>query len=310
MNAAVLSAEEIRRAVPMADAIAAVREGLIGLSRGEFEMPGRTTLGDGRFFVMSAHHAPTTTAIVKTLTLNFSRNPAIVGTVIWYDGERVNPVLADAGTVTSLRTGAASGVATDLLAPPEAATLTVIGSGAQAADQVRAVCTVRSLSTIRLVDRLSERAEGLAAQLRIELPSIQILAETDAESAVADADIICCATTAAQPLFALAALKPDVHVNAIGAFRPTMRELPDELLADVGVIYVDQKDAALKESGEIIHALASGAIVESSLMEIGQALGDGAVVRSGRTVFKTVGVAMEDWAVARLLAERYPARLP
>lgn len=306
MDAIPLSAEQIRSAISIQDAIGAVRAGFVGLARGEFEMPTRTALRDGQFLVMSVHHKPTASAMIKTLSLNFAgRHPAIVGTVTWSDLQRTSHVIADAATVTALRTGAASGVATDLLARPDASSLTLIGAGGQASDQVRAVHAVRPLSEVTLVDRSAERAETLATQLADEFPELKIVVGADADAAVGGADIVCCATTSTEPLFALESLKSDVHVNAIGAFRPTMRELPDELLADAGAVYIDEKEAILEESGEILHALQTGAITDSALTEIGPALNGGAPTRSGRTVFKTVGVAMQDWAIARLLAKRF-----
>ncbi|MGH3412522.1 MAG: ornithine cyclodeaminase family protein [Marmoricola sp.] len=305
MDAVTLSAEQIRDAVSIKDAIAAVRAGFVSLARGEFEMPTRTALRGGQFLVMSVHHAPTASAMIKTLSLNFSgRQPAIVGTVTWSELQHTGHVVADAAAVTALRTGAASGVATDLLARPDACSLTVIGAGAQAPDQIRAVNAVRPLSGITVVDHATEPAEALATQIAEELPGLDIGVATDADTAVGGADIVCCATTSTEPLFALESLRRDVHVNAIGAFRPSMRELPDDLLADAGAVYVDEKEAVLEESGEIIHALQAGAITEAALTEIGPALDAGTPVRSGRTVFKTVGVAMQDWAIARLLADR------
>ncbi len=308
MTAVFLSPEQIRQSVSIADAIAAVREGFIGLSRGDFEMPTRTALRDGQFLVMAAHHRPTASAIVKTLSLSFdNRVSAIVGSISWNDLHRTGHLLADAGTVTALRTAAATAVATDLLAAPDASSLTMVGAGAQAADQIRAVTHVRPLQSVTVVDRLADRAHALAHSLREEFPTLHFDASTDTAAAVADADVVSCATTSTQPLFPLDALKPTVHVNAIGAFRPTMRELPDDLLADAGVVYIDERDAILEESGEIIHALESGAITTDNLQEIGIALASGSrTARTGRTVFKTVGVAMQDWAVMRLLADRQP----
>jgi len=297
------SAEQVRAAVTMADAITAVRDGYIGLARGEFEMPTRTPLGDGKFLVMSVQHIPSATAIVKTLSLNFGgREPAIVGTVTWNDLMSDEVVIADAGSITKLRTAAAAGVATDLLAPPTASTMALIGAGGQAGDQVRAVMEVRPLTSLRIVARSIDRAEALAAELRGELPDVAIEASADIRTAVEDAEIVSCATTATEPLFELDWLRPDAHVNAIGAFRPTMRELPDELLAEVDTIYIDELESILEESGEILHALEARAITESKLVEIGRVLEAGPVARSGRTAFKSVGIAMQDWAIARLLA--------
>ncbi|QIY53506.1 ornithine cyclodeaminase family protein [Streptomyces sp. RPA4-5] len=306
MKTITLSAEDIREAVTMAEAIDAVRRGFIDLARNEFEMPTRTVLRDGQFLVMSAHHQSSATAMIKTLGVNFDRDPAIAGTVVWSELGRLDHLVADAGPVTMLRTGAAVGVATDLLAVPEASRLTVIGAGAQAPDQVRAVHSVRPLSRLIVLDADSRRAQKLITTLAPELAGVELQIATDTEAAVREAEIVCCATTATSPLFRASALPAEVHVNAIGAFRPTMRELPDDLLSTSTVV-IDQLDAILAESGEIIHALDSGALAKDDLTELGAALtsprppaGPG-----GRTVFKTVGVAAQDWAIAQLLAAKF-----
>lgn len=303
-----LSEREVREAVSMREAIDAVRRGFVGLAGGEFEMPTRTALRDGQFLVMSAHHRPTQSAMVKTLSLNFDRVPAITGTVVWSTLDRLDHLIADAGAVTTLRTGAAVGVATDLLAAPDADRLTLIGAGGQATDQVRAVHTVRPLRHLTIVGTTAERAEALAGALRAELDGTEIRTATDPASAVRDAHIVCCATTATTPLFPASALPAQVHINAIGSFRPTMRELPDELLADSTVI-IDELDAILEESGEIIHALRTGAIARNDLTELGTALtsasASASAGRGARTVFKSVGVAMQDWAIASLLADKF-----
>ena len=158
-----VSAEQVREAVSMPEAIDAVRQAFIDLAAGDFEMPVRTALRDGQFLDMAAHHRPSGTAMFKTLSLNFDgRDPAIVGTVVWSDLERSDVLVADAGAVTALRTGAASGVATDLMAPADARRCVVIGTGAQAADQVRAVRAVRPIDHVTLVGRNLARAEELA----------------------------------------------------------------------------------------------------------------------------------------------------
>ena len=299
MRATVFSAEEVRDAIGMPEAIAAVRDAFIAQSRGEFEVPVRTALRDGQFLVMSAHHKPSATAMIKTLSLNFDRTPAIDGTVVRSDLGGVEQTIADAGAVTTLRTGAASGVATDLLAPKDATHCVVIGAGGQAADQARAVCAVRPIEALTFVSRTPERAEALAKAMADELPGVAVTAGRRIENAVAEADVICCATTATEPLFALDALPPTVHINAIGAFRPTMREVGDEILADASV-YVDEIDAVLEESGEIIHALDSGAIARDDLVELGTALASDNA-SGGRTIFKSVGIAVQDWTIADLL---------
>ncbi|UNZ15985.1 ornithine cyclodeaminase family protein [Streptomyces sp. 891-h] len=304
MKTITVDERDIREAVSMSEAIDAVRSGFIDLANGEFEMPTRTALRDGQFLVMSAHHRPTSSAMIKTLSLDFGRQPAIAGTVVWSETGRPDSLVADASAVTTLRTGAAVGVATDLLAPPEAGRLTLIGAGAQAPDQVRAVHAVRPLRRLTVVDTDPRRALGLTETLAPELPGVELGTAEDPAAAVGEAEIVCCATNTASPLFPESALPAQVHVNAIGAYRPTMRELPDELLATSTVV-IDELDAILEESGEIIHALEAGALTEDALTELGTALTDTSADHGRRTVFKTVGVAMQDWAVARLLTDKF-----
>ncbi|MCW2759430.1 MAG: putative ornithine cyclodeaminase [Nocardioidaceae bacterium] len=302
-----VAAEQVRELVPMRDAVDAVRAAFLAMAAGEFEMPTRTVLGDGDFLVMAVRHRPSGTAMVKTLSLSFAgRQPAITGTVTWSDLASTDAIVADAASVTALRTGAVSGVATDLLAPPGAATCTVIGPGGQAADQVRAVHAVRPLRELTVVSRTLANADRLAATLAAELPGVAITTGTDPDTAVAGRDVVCCATPSTEPLFATTSLSATANVNAIGAYRPTMHELPGDLLAEA-LLVVDERDAVLEESGEVIDAVAAGLISTDALHELGDLLGHdmgGDVVRRDRTVFKSVGVAIQDWAVARLLAER------
>ncbi len=299
-----LSADQVRDAVPMADAVAAVRRAFVDLAAGHFEMPTRTALCDGRLLDMACHHRPTGTAAFKLLSLNFEgRDPAILGSVVWGDVAGTGQLVADATAITAIRTGAVSGVATDLLAPPDADRLAVVGTGAQAADQVRAVHAVRPLREVTLVGRDRGRAEALAERLAGELAGVAVSATTHLAPALAAADVVCCATTATEPLFALQELPERVHVNAVGSYRPTMREVPDELLAD-GLVVIDERGAVLEEAGEVLHALEAGVLRLEDTVELGAALTHG-VEPTPRTTFKSVGVAAQDWAVARLLADRF-----
>ncbi|TAN30056.1 ornithine cyclodeaminase family protein, partial [bacterium] len=159
---------------------------------------------------------------------------------------------------------------------------------------------VRPLSRLTIVDRVEERAELLGVALARDLPQTEIIVSTEVAKAISDVDIVCCATTSLVPLFEAADLPAEVHVNAIGAYRPAMHEIPAELLADSRT-YIDDRHAALTESGEIIDAVAAGLIRESDLVELGVAL-RGTQSHGGRTVFKSVGVAMQDWAIADVLA--------
>ncbi|MEV6645953.1 ornithine cyclodeaminase family protein [Amycolatopsis sp. NPDC051371] len=295
-----LDAHAVRAAVPMTAAVDAVREAFLDLAAGRFVVPQRLSFGGGTTLVMSACHTPTSTTVVKTLSLVAGRTPMILGTLVW--NTAAGQVVADAIEVTTLRTGAASGVATDLLAPATASRLALLGTGAQAADQVRAVAAVRPVSRLAVFGRDPSRAHGFADRLRAEFPGIVTRVAASAADAVSDAEIVCFATSSSTPLFDVDDLPERVHVNAIGSYLPSMRELPAELLGSAACVVVDQVEAVLEEAGEVIHAVEGGLVERSSLVELGDALGSPPVV-SGRTVFKSVGLAVQDWAIARLLGE-------
>lgn len=302
MTRTFLDGADVRATAHMSNVINAVAQCFRAFKADEFEMPPRTALGGGDFLVMPVRHIPSATLAVKSLSLNATRNPAIVGTVAWTDLTINRIVLADAIAVTALRTGAVVGVATDLLAPADANRLTVIGVGGQAADQIRAVHQVRPLTKLVMASRTLGRARQLLEHMRPELPGVELSAVDTIASALAGAQIVCCATSATEPLFDLEDLPERVHVNAIGAYTLSMRELPDALLAAATVV-VDSREAALAESGEIHHAIRSGAIAEDDVVELADALEDRPSL-APRTVFKSVGLGIQDWAVMRILAEK------
>ncbi|MEV7038830.1 ornithine cyclodeaminase family protein [Amycolatopsis sp. NPDC051061] len=295
-----LDAHAVRAAVPMTAAVDAVRDAFLDLAAGRFVVPQRLSFGGGTTLVMSACHTPTSTTVVKTLSLVAGRTPMILGTLVW--NTAAGQVVADAIEVTTLRTGAASGVATDLLAPASADCLALLGTGAQAADQVRAVTAVRPVRRLAVFGRDPSRAHVFADRLRAEFPDIVTRVAASAADAVSDAEIVCCATSSSTPLFDVDDLPERVHVNAIGSYLPSMRELPAELLGTAECVVVDQVEAVLEEAGEVIHAVESGLVKRSSLVELGDALGAPPAV-NGRTVFKSVGLAVQDWAIARLLGD-------
>lgn len=299
MKTEVLSPANLRAAVPMPAAIAAVRDAFARLKAGEFELPVRTALGDGRFLTMSALHVPTASVVVKSVNMDFDRRPAVEGLVMWTSTPTSTTYVLDAATVTSLRTGAVVGVATDLLAPAVARELVLIGLGGQAPDQLRAVRCVRSFERVTLVDRDEGFANAFADKQADDLAGLDVRISTDPAGAVATADVVCCATPSTEPLFPADALPKVVHVNAIGAYRLNMRELPDELLASALVV-VDQREAVLEESGEIAHAISAGLLTEADLTELSAVLGG--VERPGRTVFKSVGLAIQDWAIGHAVS--------
>lgn len=295
----------------MVDAIDAVRDAFVGVSRDRFWQPLR--LGhEEQTLVMAAADADGIGTAVKVVSIrpdNPPRGlPTIQASVVWHDGESGRPTaVLDGDTLTALRTGAASGVATALLAPPDATTLAVIGAGRQAPDQVQAVRAVRRIDTVRIASRTRESADDLAARISAG-GDVDVEVCATPTDAVAGADVVCCATSATEPLFPVSALRARVHINAVGSFRPEMRELGSDVLGSASLVAVDQREAAEKEAGELILAFDEGTLAPAALVEIGDVLqrGDGAH-REGITVFKSVGLAAQDWAIARLAVTRATA---
>ncbi len=308
----VIPAQRLRELVPVRTAIDAVRDGFIAGSSGDIEQPSRLVLEGGQALAMLAADRRGIGTVLKAVTVrrqNAARGlPVVQAVVVWFDGDTGTPeALIDGTTLTALRTGAASGVATDLLAPPEAGVLAMIGAGGQAPDQVRAVCAVRPICEVRVASRNPAHAASLAARLAAELEPVRVVA-TSVAGAIAGADVVCTATTATEPLFAARDLAPTVHVNAVGAYTETMCELPAELLAGASVIAVDRVEAAMAEAGDLIQAIRRGLLRPDRLVEIGALLARPTAPPGGRTVFKSVGVAAQDWALARIAVERARAQ--
>ena len=303
-----VDAARLASLVSPADAVAAVRDAFIALDAGDFDLPHRISLGNGSALVMPVQHVPSGETVVKALSLDFDREPAIRGTTTWCNRSGEDVVVLDAGPVTALRTGAVVGVATDLLAPPESSSLCVIGAGGQALHLVLCVDAVRRLSRVVVVARTEARAAPLVAHLREHLrPEVAVTVSTSVTESVRGVDLVCCATTATSPLFPVDDLDPGAHVNAIGAYRLDMAELGADVLAAASLVAVDHLPATMAEAGDVVAAVHSGAVEAGRLQELGRLLRVGSPERHGLTVFKSVGLAVQDWAVASLVARRLAA---
>jgi ornithine cyclodeaminase len=304
-----VSAERLRELLPMTDAIAVVREAFLDLYEGRFEQPPRLALEEGSALVMMARSRRHGGIVVKTVTIRASNRtaslPTIHGIVAWFDEATGRPLfIIDGSGLTTLRTGAASGVATRALAAPTSEVLAVIGAGRQAPDQIHAVCAVLPITEVRLFSKGGVSAEKLAARMSSEFPQVRFRVTSSSDLAIEGADVICCATNAQQPVLREEVLGDRVHVNAIGSYRRGMQELPQELLAKAGVVVVDQTTAALSEAGELIEAVESGTLQPTSLVELGSIIATPPADIKGITVFKSVGVAAQDWAIANAVDER------
>ena len=322
MKLRILSGKDVRRAVTMAEAIQAVKKAYIQLSAGQAVIPLRTPVPvkrrDAVTLFMPAYLAASDALGAKIVSV-FPGNPArglplIHAVVIVVDAETGRPVaLMDGTYLTALRTGAASGVATELLARPDARVAAVFGAGAQGRTQLEAVCTVRNVVKAWVYDAAPERAAAYVEEMKARgapIPADIAVADSPAQ-AVCEADVICTATTSSTPVFDDADLKPGVHVNGIGAYTPEMQEIPTETVARATLV-VDARSASLAEAGDLIIPLKQGLITEAGIHgEIGEVAAgkipgrrsDGEV-----TFFKSVGVAVQDVAVGELVLCRAAER--
>lgn len=258
----------------MPDAIASMRVAFTE----ESEVPLRTPLGSSLFMPGRVGDI-TAIKVVSTVP----GNP--VGVVVVFDSEG-NPLgLADGPTLTSIRTGAVCGLATELLATRSATTLAMLGSGAMAEDQIEAVRAVRSIRHVLVWSRDRENAERLAGRIGGE-------AVGSADEAVAAADIVSCATPATRPLFEPDAVGEGTHINAVGAFLPEMVEVPGGTVGRAYVV-VDDYEAAAAEAGDLIQA---GRTPNASLREVLE--GSHPAIGEDVTFFKSVGIAAQDVAAA------------
>jgi ornithine cyclodeaminase len=309
-----LDADAIVGAVPIGDLVDAVEGAFRDVAAGHDRSPLRShvPLEHGDLLLMPGVRAGASGTSVKLVTVmpgNAARGrPTVQAVICWFDAATGEPLaLLDGPTVTAMRTGAAAGVATRLLARRDAATLTVIGAGAQAEWQVRAVQAVRPIERVLVWARSEASRSGFAERIA-GATGLDARAAEDPETAVRAADVLCCATTSETPVFDAAWLRPGTHVNGIGAFRLGMVELPPELFRIASPVAVDSRQAAMAEAGDLVAAIERGLCAEADLVEIGSIEPDWAATRDPQaiTVFKSVGLAIQDVAAAELIVARLP----
>jgi ornithine cyclodeaminase/alanine dehydrogenase-like protein (mu-crystallin family) len=232
--------------------------------------------------------------------------PAVMGVYLLLDGKTGEPkALIDGQRLTLWRTAGASALAARYLAREDASKLVVLGAGALSGFLARAHSAVRPITEISIWNRNLAGAEKIAAELVAD--GFNAKAVNDKDAAIANADIITAGTLSTEPLILGKHLKPGAHVDLIGAFTPTMRESDDECVKRARV-FVDTKDGALKEGGDIVQPIKAGVVTESHV--IGDLFGLARATTEGRrsadeiTLFKSVGAALEDLAAGILIYEK------
>lgn len=303
----------------MHEAIDAMRSAFSQLAAGQADMPQRPILESkrGTSFIMPAYLSGSDDLAIKVVSVypdNAAKGlPLIMGAVLVLDTTTGAPLaVIDGSSLTAIRTGAVSGLATELLARPDADTVAIFGAGVQARTQLEAVCTAREVRSVRVYDLRPEHLEAFVAEMAGfgAIPD-DVQAATSPAEAVQGASIIACATTSRTPVFDGDDLAPGAHVNAVGAYTPEMREI-DEKVVTRAKIVVDHREAAWEEAGDLIIPRDEGLIGEEDIhAEIGEVVnGD----RPGREsddeiiFFKSVGVAVQDAAIAPVILKAAEAR--
>ena len=310
----ILSRSDVQKSLSMKDAIAIVRDAFAQLSSNQATVPVRVPIPiqkhDGVTLFMPAHLHTSDALAIKIVSVH-NQNPAkglplIHALVVVIDAATGKPLAAmEGGYLTALRTGAASGAATALLARRDARVTAIFGAGVQGRTQLLGISAVRNLERVWVYDAFPAQVEKYIAEMRGQ-PGVpnDLRSASSSTEAVREADIICTATTSRQAVFNFNDLKHGVHINAVGAYTPEMQEIGEETVR-ASKIVIDHRASALAEAGDLIIAMKKGFITEANFYaEIGEIA---AGKKPGRTndneitFFKSVGNAVQDASVARAI---------
>jgi ornithine cyclodeaminase len=310
MKIVVLNHKEVTELLPMADCITVMAEALTALARGQVHQPLRMVVrppdAKGLLALMPAYMSGARAAFGLKAVCVFHHNVAIgkdahQGSVMLFSAETGELLaLMNASAITAIRTAAASGVATQLLAREEAGDLAIIGSGVQARSHLMAMAKVRPIKRVRVASRTFQNALKFAAEMSVNYP-FPIQAVESVESAVRDADLIVTATTAPKPILQRDWIPSGAHLNVVGSSIPTTREVDTATMA-ASSLFVDRRESTLNEAGDYLFAAKEGAIGPDHIKaEIGELLIGQAQGRTSAdeiTLFKSLGLAIEDLASA------------
>jgi ornithine cyclodeaminase len=308
-----LSAADVRRLLPMDEAIAAMEGAFRALSAGEARLPLRTIVRTpdrrGGLGVMPGYLPDRLGAkMVSVFPGNHGTElDSHQGVVLLFEGERGRLLAAaDATAITAIRTAAVSGLATRLLAREDAGDLAIFGSGTQARTHLEAMLAVRRIRRVRLWSRSADNARAFAAKEGAR-HGVSIEVADSPEAAARGADLLCTVTSSREPFLRGDGISPGAHVNAAGSSVATARELDAAAVAKAS-LFVDRRESTVNEGGDFLLAKAEGAVTDAHIRaEIGDVLtGKAAGRRSPEeiTLFKSLGLAVEDVAAAEHVRRR------
>ena len=314
MKVLIADQQLVTEVFPMDEAIPAMRMALTLLAEGDVVMPLRSYLalpqGDAVLGLMPSYMGGLEAVGVKVIAAfpaNFGTEfDTHQGVVLFFDTERgLLRAIVDATAITAIRTAAVSGLVTDLLAKPAAGDLAIIGAGTQATTHLQAMRAVRPIRRVRVYSVPAESAAAFAER-ESRRSGLAVEAVATAEEAVAGADLICTTTTSSEPVVLGEWVAPGAHVNAVGAYNPSTRELDSDLVAGAR-LYADRRESLLSEAGEFLIPKSEGLFGDEHIVgEIGELL-TGKVAGRGSpdeiTLFKSLGIAIEDLASAHRVYE-------
>jgi ornithine cyclodeaminase len=305
-NLPYIRAEAVDAALDFRTLVDALREAFVAGATAPVRTSHAVTPEGDRVLLMPAWDgAGLGVKIVTVFPRNRERGLASVAALyVLMDGTTGHPrALIDGEALTLRRTGAASALASTYLSRRDARRLVVVGTGALAPTMAAAHCAVRPIERVDVWGRAVDRAEATAAQLRAQ--GLPAHAADDLDAALAQADIVTCATTSTEPIVRGARIRPGTHVDLVGAFTPAMRESDDALVQRASV-FVDTYAGALKEAGDLVQPIAAGVIarehVRAELADLCAGRHPGRTRDDEVTLFKSVGTALEDLCAARLVA--------
>lgn len=314
-----LTEADVKALVTMDDLIETMEGALAEFSSRQVEQPLRTVLQVGSrksFFGVMPASIPSRAALGTKLVTVFASNterglPTHLATIVLLDPDTgALRALVDGRYITEARTAAASAVSVKHLAKKDAGVLAVLGSGVQARSHLEAIDRVRSLSEVRVWSRTAANCETFVREMEAHT-SADLHSAASAEEAVRGADIIVLVTAAREPVVRNEWIADGAHVCAVGACRPDQREMDAALVAR-GLVYVDSREGALAEAGDIVLAIQDGAISQSHITgELGELVAGRCKGRTSDeqvTIFKSLGMAVEDVAAAQLVYERAQSR--
>ncbi|MBI3243472.1 MAG: ornithine cyclodeaminase family protein [Chloroflexi bacterium] len=301
----ILTAADVRRALPMRAAIDSQKRAYASLVNGEAALPLRTPVtvpnqGAVTLFMPARVGGDLGAKVVSVFPNNVAKGlPMIHGAVILVDTTTGQPIaLMDATYLTALRTGAGAGAATETLARPDSRVAAIIGSGALARAHLLAICEARPIKLARIFSRNPQRVSAFIDEMQPLVGATLVAAPSPAE-AVREADIVCTVTTSNTPVFDGNDLKPGAHVNGAGSYTLDMQEVDAETVRRAGKVFVDSRESALAEAGDVAEPIKANLIAESDLIEIGAVITGSQPGRTSSdqiTFFKSCGVAVQDVA--------------